>query len=69
MERPRIVIKSELKPVFEKIFQEAWGNPILFQTTPTNDTMKGNTWGLYSGYLYMKFADNTSWKIQLTSVT
>ena len=45
--------------VFDFIFQNAMGNPIVFDATPTLATMKANTWGYYGTNLYIKFADNT----------
>lgn len=69
MERPRIAIKNDLKPIVDFIVQNTMGTILLPDSAPTNDTMKANTMSYFNEKLYIKFADNTSWSITLTSVT
>ncbi len=53
---------KELNNIFDFIFQNAFGNPIIFPNTPTLVQMKANTWGVVSGdntKIYIKFGNNT----------
>jgi hypothetical protein len=59
----------EINKVFDHIFENAFGNPIIFTTEPTLDSMKANTWGLYDGSLYIKFANATGLVISGVAMT
>ena len=58
----------EINKVFDHIFENAFGNPIIFTTEPTAETMKANTWGVYSTNIYIKCADGTALKLTGTSI-
>lgn len=60
---------SEESDVFHHIFKNAFGNPIIFTDTPTNATMKANSWGKYSTDVYIKFADNVTLKLTGSAVS
>lgn len=64
MERAKLPAEAdnEMKSVLENIFANAFGNPIIFDTAPTNATMKANTWGVQGTDLYIKFSNNTTLK-------
>ncbi len=73
MERPSIKIEdSKLQPMFEHIFRNAFGLPIIFADTPTNATMKANTWGKVKDVntaIYIKFGDKGAIKITGTELS
>ena len=48
----------DLSKIFDFIFNNASGNPIILNAIPTNAQMKANSWGVYSGNLYIKFGNN-----------
>ncbi len=48
----------DLNRIFNFIFDNAFGNPIILSGVPTAAQMKANTWGVYSTYLYVKTANN-----------
>ena len=54
---------------FKFIFDNAFGNPVIFTAQPTNDTMRANTWGFFSDELYVKFANNSTLKFTGTVVS
>ena len=62
MERsPRKAKDKDVNDMFDFVFGNAFGNPIIFDSAPTASQMKANTWGKVTGvntYLYIKFADN-----------
>ena len=72
MERSKKVFKEkEVKDLGEFMFQNALGNPIIFTATPTNATMKANTWGKVKDVntaIYVKFADGGGIKIAGTAL-
>ena len=46
---------SELSEVASYIFQNAVGNPIVFEAAPTaSSEMKGGTWGVFGADMYIK---------------
>ena len=55
--------------IFDHIIQNAMGNPVIFQSQPTNDNMKANTWGFFDDDMYVKFANNTTLKFAGTTVS
>ena len=67
MERaPRRVKDKDTDRIFDFIFNNAFGNPIIFNSTPTKSTMKANTWGKLASEntaIYIRFADGTAMKI------
>jgi len=72
MERPKLSLDPKnLNPLFDHIFQAAFGNPIIFEKTPTNAGMKANTWGKVkdaTDFMYIKFADGVIKKVALTAL-
>ena len=64
----KIIPKEYDKGTIEHIFENAFGNPVIFSAVPTSANMKANTWGFFSNELYIKFANNTFYKIALTAV-
>ena len=62
------ITDKNLIPVFDHIFQNAIGNVIIAEATPTNATMKANTLIYYNNELFFKFANGLSFKITLTAV-
>ncbi len=73
MERsPKRVEDKNTNDIFDFIFQNAFGLPIIFPNTPTLVQMKANTWGKVSGTntkVYIKFADNTGIVLSGTELT
>jgi len=72
MERaPRRVKDEDTNSVFDFIFNNAFGAPVIFDSVPTKSQMKANTWGKISGVntaIYIKFADNGAIKITGTEL-
>lgn len=48
----------DLDRIFNFIFDNAFGNPIILNAVPTAAQMKANTWGIYGSNLYVKFGNN-----------
>ena len=48
----------DLDRVFNFIFDNSMGNPIILLGVPTAAQMKANTWGIYGSNLYVKFGNN-----------
>lgn len=58
---PRKTKDKEVNAILDFIFQNAFGSPIIFKSTPTASQMKANTWGKVTGVntaIYIKFADS-----------
>lgn len=68
MERYKKVIK-ENKEIYDHIFANAMGNPVIFDASPTNAQMKANTCGKSSTSFFIKFADGVLLKIDGTVVS
>ena len=68
MERTLIPKEYDGKTL-EHIQDNAFGLPVIFLATPTNDTMKANTWGFYDDKLYVKFANGTTLSFTGTTVS
>lgn len=49
---------SNLERIFQHIFDNGMGNPIILSGVPTASQMKANTWGIYGSDLYFKFGNN-----------
>ncbi len=60
---------ADLNKAFNHIFQNALGNPIIFEAIPTLATMKANSFGKYGTTLYIKFADGTGISINGVALT
>ena len=67
MQRATKKVKDkEVNDVFEHIFRNAMGSPVIFDSEPTATQMKANTWGKVSGVntaLYIRFVDGGAIKI------
>lgn len=48
----------DLSRIFDFIFNNAFGNPIILKGIPTNAQMKAGSWGIYGSNLYIKFGNN-----------
>jgi hypothetical protein len=71
MERPKTTIPKETQQIFDHVFANGMGMPIIFEDTPTDDTMKANTWGKVkdaTDFIYIKFADGVVKKVALTAL-
>jgi len=60
---------KELSPLFNHIFQNAFGTPVIFDSAPALSEMKGNSWGKNGTTLYIKFADGTGISISGVQLT
>ena len=73
MERsPKRVEDKNTNAIFDFVFQNAFGLPVIFKNTPTLAQMKANTWGKVSGTntkVYIKFADATGIVLSGTELT
>ena len=57
--------------IFDFVFNNATGNPVIFNSAPTKAQMKANTWGKVTGVntaLYIRFADGGAMKITGTEL-
>jgi len=69
MERsPRKVEDKDTQWVFDFIFRNSFGNPIVLTGVPTAATLKANTWGYFGTDIYIKFADATTLKFSGSTV-
>lgn len=69
MERsPRKTKDKDINDIFDFVFGNAMGSPIIFSATPTLAQMKANTWGLYGTTLYIKFGNATGISIAGTAL-
>ena len=69
MERhPKKVKDGDISEIFDFIFRNAFGNPIILTAIPTNAQMKANTWGISGTTLYVKFANNVTLSFAGTNV-
>jgi len=48
----------DLCRIFDHIFQNGFGNPIILSGIPTALQMKAGSWGIYGANLYIKFGNN-----------
>jgi len=55
--------------LYEHIFSEGMGVPIIFDAAPTLEQMQGNTWGKFGTNIYIKFSNNTGLVISGTNLT
>jgi len=63
---------KDTNDILDFIYQAGMGNPIIFDSAPTNAQMKANTWGKVTGvntYLYIKFVDGTAMRITGTELS
>lgn len=69
MERaPRRVKDKDTDAIFDFIFRNGMGSPVILTAVPTMAQMKANTWGVYSADLYVKFANNVLLKFSGTII-
>lgn len=69
---PRKTKDKETNAILDFIFQNAFGNPIIFDSAPSASEMKANTWGKVTGVntaIYIKFADSGAIKITGTELS
>ena len=62
---------KDINDIFDFIFQNSLGNPIIFTATPTAAGMKANTWGKVKDVntdIYLKFGDGGAMKITGTEL-
>jgi hypothetical protein len=56
--------------IFKHIIDNAMGNPIILGSEPTQaKDLKANTWGYYSGKLYIRFASGELYSFTGTQIT
>ena len=48
----------DLEKIFNHIFDNAFGNPIILSGIPTSAQMKANSMGIFGSNLYVKFGNN-----------
>ena len=69
MDRAKQIINDpKIAPVFDHIFQNAMGNPMVLPKAPTPDEMKGNTWGVHGSDIYIKHANGVLLKLSGTVI-
>ena len=64
-------IAQDANDIFDHVFQNGMGMPVIFPSAPTAAQMKANTWGKVTGVntaIYIKFADNGAMTITGTSL-
>lgn len=70
MERsPKKTKDKDINDVFDFIFLNAFGNPIIFNAAPTLAQMKANTIGVYGTTLYIKFGNAVMLSFAGTQIT
>ena len=73
MERSKKVFQEkEVKDLAEFVFQNALGNPVIFNSEPSKANIKANTWGKVKDVntaIYVRFSDGGAIKITGTEVT
>ena len=65
----KTIKEKEMSDALEHIFQNAMGNPIIFDSAPTKTQMNANSWGIYSTDLYVRFANGTCLKFAGVNVS
>ncbi len=69
MERsPKRSNDKNTNDIFDFVFQNAMGSPIIFTSAPSLSQMKASTWGIYETTLYVKFANNVALSFSGTNV-
>ena len=66
---PKKTKDADTNGALDFIYQNAFGNPILFTAAPTLAQMKANTWGFFGTTIYIKFANNTGISIAGANLT
>lgn len=70
MERaPKRVKDRTTDSIFDFIFRNALGTPIIFTSEPTKAQMKANSWGISGTTLFIKFGNNVVLKFTGTEVS
>jgi hypothetical protein len=69
MERAKqITNDKKLDPILDHIYRNGMGNPIILPSAPTNDEMKGNSWGIHGSDIYIKHANGVLIKLSGTVI-
>ena len=66
--KPIDTLPTDTQDVMKHVFQEAFGNPIIFDSAPTNAEMNANSWGVFLSDLYIKFGNGICLRIAGTSI-
>ena len=61
-------VVKEANEIFDFIFRNAFGPPVILTSAPTNAQMKANTWGISGTTLYVKFVNNVTLSFAGTNV-
>ena len=70
MERGKEKVQDkDMGKVLDHIYQNALGNPVVFDSAPTKEQMKANTVAKHGTDIYFKTADGTVLKITGVEVT
>lgn len=70
MERAKRKVEDKVtNEIFEHIFRNAMGNPIIFKSAPSLLEMKANTWGVFETTIYIRFANATGISIAGVQLT
>jgi hypothetical protein len=65
----QITNDSKLDPVFDHIFRNAMGNPIILPAAPTSpEEMKPNTMAYFNNELFIRLANGELKKVILTDI-
>ena len=65
----RTIKDAEAKDALTFVFDNAFGNPVVFDAAPTAGQMKANSWGKFGTDLYVKFGDSVVLKFTGTVVS
>ena len=70
MERAKqITNDKKLDPIFDHIFRNALGNPVILDTAPTaKEEMKPNTIAYFNNELFIRLANGELKKVTLTDI-
>lgn len=60
--------EAEVNDFARFLEQNAMGNIVILNDTPTSDSMKGNTLGFYNDKLYLKLANGKIYSVGLTEI-
>ena len=70
MERyTRKIKEKEMNDAFDFVFKNAFGLPIRFDSAPSLNEMKANTWGYNGTTIYIKFGNSTGISITGTALS
>jgi len=60
---------TDMRNIFDHIFQSSFGNPIAFDSAPSLSEMKSDTWAFYGNDIYIKTKSGTGIKLSGTAMT